>query len=226
MDRGVEIGVPGGQRTNGVRRFYSVLIVLCSTAMAMCAVAVGFARARPMPDLADGLGLCDGVPCLMGIMPGRTSLRDAVALLGNHLALGNDRTTATGSSGTYDRATVREGTPNVVGIVQIEFQQPPMITLGELVALYGPPCKVSWANDEPYILITYPYLSALIKTDVSANLALIDQRSPISRVILYSPSPESCRGQVPQVDAHPERPPQALAGPWLGFASLKRYRNR
>ncbi len=201
-------------------------IVLCSTVMAMCAVAVGLARARPVPDLADGLGLCEGVPCYMGIMPSRTSLGDAVALLGNRLTLRNDQAASTGRSGTHDRTVVRQGAPNVVGIVQVEFQQPQMITLGELVALYGPPCKVSWADYQPYILITYPYLSALIKTDVSANTALIDQRSPISRVILYSPSPESCRGQVPQVDAHPERPPQELALPWLGFASLKHYRNR
>jgi hypothetical protein len=195
-----------------MRWFCSRAMFLCSAAIAMCAAVVGFARAQPVHSLVDGLGQCSDASCYMGIIPGRTTWGDALAMFGDRIMELNSQTVAVRSNIVPWPILWRDWNSAWVNGIEIGFDTPS--TFPALVAQFGPPCRLSIIEDN-LIVVTYPFLSARVVTDYWFQTSFGNQGSLVERVGLFSPSSDVCRMDAPWIDR-----------PWLGFASMDRYRKR
>jgi hypothetical protein len=170
-----------------------------------------------VPALTNGFGQCDGVPCYFDVVPGRTAW-DAVRTRFSQRAR-----IVTGDEITIDNRDVpnmmtlrrtRNGT--TVGRVDLTFFNPGRATLGELVAVYGPPCKVFQYLDNPtFVWYSYPFLSVSAQSYSASDASFVDRRTKVFGMSLFVPSADYCKfGAAPET---------VVERPWRGFAILARY---
>jgi hypothetical protein len=189
-----------------MRRLLLLTFTLCVTLLVLSLVSVGFGRAQAAPVIADGLGWCEDRPCYLGIVPGKTSWREATTMLAAKpgTVRANEVYTQADVSPRIVlwHATEREIT---LTIQFLPFARP---AIGTLILFSGQPCRVRYYNNEYWL--DYPNMTiATSKPSKSLpDSAAFDPHWPVSLMQITSTSHE-CTTQT--------------ARPWQGFTSLRSY---
>jgi hypothetical protein len=185
-----------------MRWFCSRFIIIFCGVLLLCAVLVGRARTEPAPKIIDGLGVCQGMPCYMGVIPGRTTLKEARVMMPN-LSVLEDHGRADGSyQGTH--VTLNFGDAHRISHIKITFAHPP--TIATLLMLYGPPCKIRVYQYGLGLSVEYPALYATLDEKPPAP------QSEITQIILSESYLSRCAINKAEGEV-----------PWLGLASVRRY---
>jgi hypothetical protein len=198
-------------------RFLRVVIVvwLLLTALIIAAMFYGYSDEVPNELRELGFDRCDGHPCFLGIVPGITSGKEAYQLLSQ-----------------YDETLLYvKGRPIIARVNDIDFAvhvddmdqiliiHIPVYSgnefpqLKSFIALYGVPCAVHAAHDQPTLGVNYPGL-ALGSYEVQGRLSLY---SDLSYVALLNPEiiPPRCAGYENEGFS---------IKPWRGFILANRYK--
>jgi hypothetical protein len=199
----------------GVAGMWMALVILSY-------IAVGYRQIRTMPDTASTLGLtrCGDSPCFRDLIPGQTLWSDdlprRVTALDNALDPSHQNIALAPSYNGRRLGTISLLLPFSTGI-----------RAGDVVRLYGSPCRVdiySYARGG-IVVLQYP--------DLYVQLDIIDSRlSPDTLVhflFLRHPNadpPERKSDPCAFTLSNLETAQRALVPrPWLGFISLRSYLN-
>jgi hypothetical protein len=174
---------------------------------------------QPVPPLADGFEQCDGVPCYMGIVPGKTSWITIEERFGNRATGRADDMLEIRAS--YDAPTsieLRQADNGTVSDVVIRFYRPQNLIVGNIVATYGLPCIIRYSsvNQPSGVWLGYPYFAVVAGVSVRANRLFLDHQSSVYAIGLFGPLLDGCESQ------------EFVAGgirqeAWSGFTWLRTY---
>ncbi len=206
------------------------LLIVAGTLSLICAAAIVFGRLGPPSSKLQtyGIDFCDGEPCYRGLKPGmawakaRELLPEAVEVLG-HLELPSKIT------GLKDKTVYPEENRAFVKYILIDTTNDdslPPINAGDVIAQYGPPCRVYlWYIDSipgysGNMVLVYPMMA------VSLNVTGGDKHhwhdfhlelnSPVETINIASNGEHKSCVATASDDL----------GPWRGFASFVVYRDR
>jgi hypothetical protein len=150
----------------------------------------------------------------MGIIPGQTTWNEALAILRSRVFSSDGVSVILDKPSKISRVSLSISNP--INSIKIEYLKVSLITLGEVVAMYGSPCKVSWYNGDIRITISYPLLAVVIKTDVWPSEVVMERQLPIRQITLYSPSPSACKNGIVATRGLGISM-RTRGGPWPGF---------
>jgi hypothetical protein len=188
-------------------------------------VLIARGNREPGPLQALGFGLCDGEPCWRGIKPGIdwSEVRKrfpAITYDGEYFVLPLNTAEI--------QEVVFQPSPDATKLDEITlrlFRAPPTL-LGELVALYGRPCRISFPDlYKTRLMIDFVYPKLLVRYDDPVTANRLNGRLeshiplhdfPVSEIRIVDDAPMFCRRMFED------------RGPWQGFASFSTYiaRNR
>jgi hypothetical protein len=179
-------------------------------------LAIGYGRLEPLPNGASaiGLGLCDDRPCLKSLIPGRTPWTAELA----HLD-----TLPADPFYSYQLSLFPSLDRKWLATLGIRLSSSTTVTVGDIVQLYGVPCRVDMFDFGRSMILSYPLLDAQI------NL-MQDRLAPDTPVYYVS-----LRGSADEL-FHAQFNPCSLELsntfeianilrrlPWRGFTSINRY---
>ena len=167
-------------------------------------------------------------PCVFGILPHRTTLRDAVTLLKLH-PLTKDFRAASGLSGAATRVTVSQGLSDIglasapdgtIGSIMVLFSPAlhpqegdsafRQVTLGDIILQYGIPDMAIRSGDTFFLFFTNDDM--LFRLNLGTNDSVdVTPSTPLRSLIEFEQSDCS----LPLV---PRR-----VSPWLGFVNTAQY---
>jgi hypothetical protein len=170
-------------RTVGIL-FVGLALVLCG--------AVMVPRVQPRHDAIPDVGRCDEILCFLGILPGKTELETAVAILKNtHNFAPSDYSPDSivyKQSEPYYRIQFLARSylsPNPVDEVDLSFFDK-SITVGHIVLQFGPPCAVfTGLSNRGRVYLRYPGAVVSLAVEVQANVALLSTDSPATQINLF-----------------------------------------
>src|SRR5579859_1776543 len=156
-------------------RFNLLVVVLMVGLFLLVGSTIAYGRTNPGPNPLKELGfdLCDGNPCWQGIAPGVTdwsTARSIMRPLGGeekdnivaHLRLSG--TSADGES-EVTASKLREED----SVTLITLDEATHSTLGDIMALYGTPCRVDWVYDRESVLEVFiPHMVLIVHPENDA----------------------------------------------------------
>jgi hypothetical protein len=203
------------------RPLWLMAIGLSATTILMCAtmvLALSHSERRILQKLS--LGLCEGVPCFVGIVPGRTSWASAGALA---VAGWRHWTDADGSNLIFKPDAMnspihlyQSATGDTVGTISINPLRD-SLAIGEIINAYGPPSCVHRFGP-PINLVVFHYPSLQVLVDFTGH-----HLSPVSMVrsILLVGANQQQGGSCNTM-RYGEGGNGDLPQPWNNFADLNR----
>jgi hypothetical protein len=223
-------------------RLGRLITILVSTFIAFIVAAQVFERSRAEIDTLQALGFedCNGKPCLLGILPGTTSLQEAKTILArqDNIALRDKHYTISFENNdielrlfSTDYLTFQSG-GSALYPIEIEMRNS-HVPLRAVIEKYGSPCGVAiypvqcntYNTCSGLEWMTIYYESMIISIDLDPQrglqLTTLNPDVPIERIELVNPAASQnisgvCHTFVPDEIG-------STMTPWLGFASLKRY---
>ncbi len=194
-----------------MRRWMAISGLLVLLLTLLMVVGVALARTRPNPMIAMGFGLCDGVPCYQGLVPGTTLWLDALKAL--NIKGQTESMIVPKDYGVFhiDLATIDEHVVSskrkmtYLSLKDVEPQQA-LPTLGDLILFYGTPCGYRiFINGPNEIIFEMRDFSFLIYTTDGR----IRPDLHVTGILLYR-DPALCDARLPK---------------WMGFRSLRHYQD-
>jgi hypothetical protein len=194
-------------------RFLRNVLIVWMLMLVLCSGALIYGRASNQPNELQelGFGTCDGDPCFMGIVPGKTSWEDADILLKRF----NPSIQQEGWAEYDERhlhVILREAKNYVdmLDLSPIEYSHSFGITLQMLIQNMGVPCAVSYSTRGSIgPALYYPSFWVV----VISNQDRIRPLDAIEEIyVAHSEESIGCK----QTRASPRKP-------WLGFTLLSRY---
>lgn len=180
-------------------------------------LAVGYARFQRSSNAAAaiGFGWCDGVPCYKNLVPGKTSWAATA---------GRNMDARDGQSSPYPPVLSPSTDGMWLDTISILFPPDSPVAVGDIVQLYGAPCRVdlSISGNWSSIMLRYPHLDALVST----NQRYLSPDTPVDQISLsgagdnlVDPSSNPCRLDVLNtIEAS-----GSARRPWHGFMSIHHY---
>lgn len=202
-----------------MKRVLSLTIFLYMFTLTLCGAAIASGqRLAPADVRARGMGMCEGMPCLAGVVPGQTRWQDAQALL----------STANGSEVSQKRigfAVPPGGTAELypsmdgisVGRIYLRFADHAPLDVGWIVEMFGEPCGVSLYREDNMFTLRYPLLLA----NVQLPGPYLHTRARVTLIQFSDPAYHS--------DVQPTLCVDNVTGQgtanryWIGFTTLGRY---
>lgn len=201
-----------------MRRLFR-LTVLTGIGLALLCVAA-IAAGREARAAAQGAipDMCDGLPCLMGLVPGRTPWVDARNSLAALNANSPESRQIVIPVGERGEVTLYPSVDRVsVGRINIRFGPELHLPAGWIVERFGLPCGISIYYDPQMITLRYPFLLANVRFaqshfDIQASVISVQFSDPA-----FQPSSQldPCRDNVTDWKVSNRG--------WQGFASVGRY---
>jgi hypothetical protein len=171
------------------------------------------------PNAASAIGLtwCKHIPCYQAFVPGQTRWTPQLAEFSRQLQAHPD---------LYHLSLRPSLDGNILDTLVISLPISAHMTAGDIVQLYGVPCRVhilgywNWTS----LILAYPHLEAVVPLAQQS----ITPDTPVAQVVLYG------SGSDPLLL---KSNPCELAGlntlqrativhrPWLGFTSIQHYLN-
>lgn len=174
-----------------------------------------------------GFGFCDNKPCFMNIIPGITTINEALGLLENNGEISKQTSlhSVRFSVGKiWGKIAIIPDNPYVAGIEMSPSEAG--ITLIEFVELFGEPCVVYVAPSNPLsrhsvkIALEYPLIRILCQDIDDDNISI--SSALITHLLLAAPQLVG-RGMTPNpCDAINNSENNNTA--WKGFISVNEYR--
>jgi hypothetical protein len=132
--------------------------LLCAVCAALCAVAIVIGRAQPQPELLRALGYCDGMPCYMGIVPGKTTWDEAVEIVsGTHIVHVRAADFLAAHSTIEPFLNIQIRPYNDSFSVEL-WTEKASVSVGQVIAFMGTPCAINVQRWLP-IYVFYPGMS-------------------------------------------------------------------
>ena len=165
-----------------MRRFFGLSLLLLAGMTLVCLAVSGLGHALATQSEL-GVGICDGQPCVQGVIPGKTAWQTAQARLSQkHGARIEDKSirfTSTANAQTDLYISV-----DLTNVGRIAISPSGDLTLGWLIAQYGVPCGITIYRYSNTITIRYPALLANIEPDAQ----LLRVRFPLKQVLILDPA--------------------------------------
>jgi hypothetical protein len=198
-----------------------LLLRLCLGLYLMMAAAASsvITVSRILPAQRDTvlheLGLCNGLPCFHSLLPHSTGWNEAVAALNGEILINQHAVFA-----LVELISAQDG--RSLAAIGLGLPRAPDVTLGRIIAIYGPPTCVHidsrhWRTK---LVLHYPMLHVV--TRFRGNHLRTD--APITLIVVGDPAPRYTYA-VSMCTASSGSRPRILRRPWRGFASLVRYLN-
>src|SRR5262249_4837775 len=192
------------------------VVVLVSSALVSGAVLYG--REHPSKNSLRefGFGLCEGKPCLMNMMPQKTSWQAVMDKFSSDASLSLDGDSVLSVNvGTNTLRIFNTWGENRVSAVQVNTS--PEYTLREVLDLYGTPCNIAnWYGGDPeaslmQLWLYYPTMAVQV-----VPTEHLQPTTPVSRIYLIN-DPRACTATAFGDNSR-----------WIGFISRQAYvaRNR
>ncbi len=166
----------------------------------------------PTTDFNRYFHACDGIPCYLGVIPGKTSWVDALKTFENASGIQFDSysNTATNPPGFVGSAQIYALQPTgTVDQIQLNITVP-NISLASVIQYFGYPCAVQ-VTDSTQVELIFTNMMVGIYID-PANPALpLRAATPVSQIVLFNRF-SSCEQAASSI----------ATVPWRGFA---RYTN-
>jgi hypothetical protein len=191
--------------------FWSALLFTVNLFICIPVVMIGrTSHIVPNEAATNGLGLCSGMPCLMGVQPGKTLWRDASALIrqcpGVEIRESNGQVIEILTAGHMQAVFHPDLINSTVLEITVWFPPRQMSAASMIVAL-GQPSGIQVHNGR---LISAFY--AGLEVQFSATSERIELESSVRQMVFTNPS-GPYKGQALAPDM-----------PWRGFGALGRYR--
>jgi hypothetical protein len=178
-------------------------------------LAIGYGRMQRLPNAASaiGLSLCGDSPCYKHLVPGRTRWAAALAQYKD-----------TFDDPTYPYHPVMS--PSLDGkrlaTIAIALDPAANVTAGDIVQLYGVPCRVDIFTSGTSMMLTYPSL------EVQLNLTrrYFNPDTPVYRVFLYGSGDDAFDTQANPCSLDVLNSIQAATSvrrSWRGYTSIHHY---
>ncbi len=172
----------------------------------LCAGALLIGRNHPVQqDLLRFLSQCDGQPCYLGIVPGKTAWESALRTLEDspQLEFDPDTNIAANPPGFNGSALIFGSTT----VDEIELtMRTSTVSIGSMIVRMGPPCAVIYTTDG-ILALFYPRLSIQVMTEKSGGRQTLKPTS-LAYLITLSHNFDSC-----------DPPPKGYGyQAWRGFA--------
>jgi hypothetical protein len=206
-------------------RFVRLVRRLCAIQVLLVTAVVLFGQRQKVPDPLGAVGIshCGDSFCYHGVVLGATTWDDAQNILRGHIeSVGQIGIDVYFETPAYLIVGGRSAS-NFDELHTLSEEQVNS-TLGNLISLYGPPCRVTLVSNDVTgynLTLIYPFFS------VSAGVLTYDYDDPQKNSLTFdSPTygfslvnpPDPCRLKVTNA--------KGLANwdiPWLGFTSANRY---
>lgn len=200
VNYGLELPWSAGLRL--VRGMFGVV-----TALAILALAFGRIGGLQSASNAFGLERCGDRACFRSLMLGQTSWEDALAAFNGRKNIAYDPPNG--------RIALERSLDNVhLGrlIIGLNDRDGVMFNAGEIVILFGPPCRVAMAQPRRATALVYPFGYF----NVSYTSSALQPETPVREIVLVDPSgkPSSAKSCQPS-DPGPEA--LVYSRPWRGF---------
>jgi hypothetical protein len=174
--------------------------------------------------LALGFDLCDGEPCWRGIKPGmpwnKAIEMSAYAKL---YAQGPNLEQEHAGSSVIVSATIDMASVDRIVLAARSLPYLLPITVGEIVAKYGSPCRVeeSYDSNGPVLRLMYPAITAVVPFNPSfrRGVTYVEADTPLTFFYLRKSDQVQCSDDAA---ANPE----GWYGVWHGFATNDVYHGR
>lgn len=209
--------LPGRNRLRlkltGDYRFLALVINLWLVIAVLSLASVHYARTSSTPGPASAMGLarCDTSPCFNGSIPSRTRWTPELA------------TNTDGNADYHFSVSLRDD--GLLQTIEFAFPESMKVVVGDLVKLYGSPCRVAiHLLQQPRTLVLhYPGLQARIKLDSDR----LSPDAPVHYLIMLSnqSSVSTPLQAQPCTRHHLDSTGATVWRPWLGFTSLRHYLN-
>ncbi len=176
----------------------------CIVFSMMCVGMILIGRAQPQPEFFRYFGICEGVPCYMGIVPGQTTWDEAQRIITNtpNFSVYTDEinTFSVFNPPQHIKFLVRE---NIVLVIDIRLDGNNTPALGNMILRLGYPCALGLSSVP--LLFAYPYLLVWDEQVVSPPI-VIHPAMLLERVELRNET-NTCSGILLERGGHP----------WIGF---------
>jgi hypothetical protein len=206
-----------------VTSLFLILMLLFAAARSRARALAGSTHFEP-----PGFGNCDGLPCFLGIIPGKTKLTEAVALASQRGKVykvdENPHFTL-----VIDGKEVKVSayySEEYVDMVWTALDPP--VSTDMIFERYGPPCGISINKPDPDRTDTLSGAQIMlfyrgVRFDISLRQWKSDHLEPIMfahRMTLEDPQTQN--SSIPcTIGRYGD--PFTIESPWLGFTSYRRY---
>jgi hypothetical protein len=157
----------------------------------LCLIMAFGARTQPIPAFIDGLGICEGKPCYLNILPDKTHWDEAQSMLASFPEIKRSVTTTDfyDLPGFHGRLLL---IPNQDGFIQeIDLSPSDSLTyIGSAFLQLGDPCAAVRLGRDDLGLI-YPGISIIARMHKVANYFVVRPTSPVVQANLFK-RVESC----------------------------------
>jgi hypothetical protein len=166
-----------------MKRLLRTVLISCIVSALLCSGAVLVGRSQPMPEFLPELGMCDGVPCYLGVVLNKTTLEQVSGIFSQPGISTPTSLTIAVANGRVERidffSTNYE--KSIIVVMTLNIREG-MLPAYRLFTDAGVPCAVSLWKDYPAgyrIALSYEDKIALVKGPGTALLP----GSPITMII-------------------------------------------
>jgi hypothetical protein len=189
--------------------FFTAILVLMGSVVLL-------ARAATNPFQSLGFDQCEGQPCFMGVTPNVTPWNDAKRALAQYDEEQMGKMLRIPVNGTM--AWIESFDGNLVTRISIYAKRGvPFSDVGSFINLYGAPCGVQVLRDERSLILVYP--SALLAVPLGKDR--LTKQVPIAFIDMENRAASYKFGACQNAEEY-----GYYVTPWLGFASVDRYRSQ
>lgn len=149
----------------------------------LCLVMAFGIRMHPIPAFISGLDLCEGMPCYLNILPGKTSWEDGQRIVASFPEV--QRFGASNYANLPDFYGTLMLIPNQDNLTQEITLSPPdnATSIGSAILQLGAPCAaIRLGRDD--IGVIYPGISIITHMSKVGNYFLLKPTSPVTHAIL------------------------------------------
>jgi hypothetical protein len=149
----------------------------------MCLVMALGIRTQPIPAFISGISLCEGIPCYLNILPGKTGWQEAQSMLATFPEI--RKFGVSNYSNLPDFYGTLMVIPNQDNLTQELALSPPnnLTSIGSAVLQFGAPCvAVRLGRDD--IGLIYPGIAVVTRMGKFGSYFVLRPTSPVKNVIL------------------------------------------
>jgi hypothetical protein len=175
-----------------------------------------------------GFGTCDGVPCFLGIVPGKTKLTESVKIASRwgKVFKGDEASHFTVEIDGKEVKVSAYYSEEYVDVVWTSLDPP--VPIDVILERHGPPCGISIYKTDPDRTDTLNGAQILVfyrgvRFDIYLRQWQSDHFAPIMFVHRMTlEDPQAQNSSIPcTIGRYGD--PHTIGSPWLGFTSYRRY---
>ena len=187
------------------------IVALWLTVLCLVGLAVGAANRLPKTTGAATFGLarCDGVPCFRGLVPGRTAWATINPAYADEPTIYDPTNTGIIMTRSTDGLSL--------SAIYINLYPHERVLMGEIMALYGTPCRMAFDPQYGYLTVAYP----LLHIEAHFEGERLNPDTPIQHITFRDPAAadSACHTPTPAPNGND------LPRSWRGFTSMQHYLN-